>query len=144
MGIRRDDITVEQRIQIALEVLSPDRRYGKIRQLAEEYNLSRESIYTIGGQAVQVLQSGMKCKQHGPQAKVKTIEIDRSHLIRSIGQLALSGVSQRDTVRCLEEVLDSKVSLGWVNGRLSELETASAIWNKQHNPSIGESYNYPQ
>jgi len=139
MGIRRDDITVEQRIQIALEVLSPDRAYGKIRQLADEYNLSRESIYTIGGQAVQVLQSGMKCKQHGPQAKVKTIEIDRSRLIRSIGQLARSGVSQGDTVSCLEEVLDSKVSLGWVNGRLSELETASAIWNKRHKPSIGES-----
>lgn len=139
MGMRRDDITVEERIQIGLVVLSPERAYGRIQELATEYKLSRESLYTIAKQVRQVLQTGMKLGQHGPQAKVKTIEIDRSRLVRAIGQLAQSGVSQRNMVACLEELLDTKISLGWVNGRLSELETASGIWNKQQNPSIGES-----
>lgn len=139
MGMRRDDITVEERIQIGLAVLSPERAYGRIQELATEYKLSRESLYTIAKQVVRVLQTGMKIGQHGPQAKVKTIEIDRSRLVRAIGQLAQSGVSQRNMVVCLEELLDTKISLGWVNGRLSELESASAIWNKQQTPSTGES-----
>jgi hypothetical protein len=81
----------------------------------------------------------MQPGQHGPQVEAKTISVERLRLVRSVGQLALSGVSQRDTVACLEEVLDTRVSLGWVNARLSELETAAMAWNEQQSPSIGES-----
>jgi len=105
MGIRRDDITVEQRIQIAMTVLSPERSYGEVTRLAAEYNLSRTSIYAIGNQAVQALQTGLKPRQHGRQAKVRTIEVERSRVIRTIGQLSMAGVSQRNTVSCLEEIL---------------------------------------
>jgi hypothetical protein len=137
--MRRDDITAEQRTQIALAVLSPDRVYGRIRALADQYDLSRESIYKIAERAEEVLQAGMQPRQHGSQAKVKTIVVEGPRVVRSIGQLAVSGVSQRDTVACLEEILDTKVSLGWVNARLSELERAAGVWNEQQSPSIGES-----
>jgi len=139
MGMRRDDITAEQRTQIALAVLSPDRPYGRITELAAQHKVSRESIYTIVERAVQVLREGMQPGQHGPQVEAKTISVERPRLVRSIGQLALSGVSQRHTVACLEEILDTQVSLGWVNARLSELETAALAWNEQQSPSIGES-----
>lgn len=139
MGMRRDDITSEQRIQIALAVLSPDRGYGRVTELADQYGLSRESIYKIGERAEEVLQVGMQPGQHGPQASVKTISVERPRLVRSVGQLAASGVSQRDTVSCLAEMLDSRVSLGWVNARLSDLEAAAGVWNAQQTPSVGES-----
>jgi len=139
MGMRRDDIAAAQRAQIGLAVLSPDRPYGRITELASKYNLSRESIYTIAERAAQVLQTGMQPRQHGPQVKAKTISVERPRLVRSIGQLAQSGVSQRNIMACLEEILDSSVSLGWVNARLSELETAAMVWNEQQIPSIGES-----
>jgi len=139
MGMRRDDITAEQRTQIALAVLSPDRPYGRITELAIQHKVSRESIYSIAERAEQILGEGMQPGQHGPQVEAKTISVERPRLVRSIGQLALSGVSQRDTLACLEEVLDTQVSLGWVNARLSELETAATLWNAQQSPSIGES-----
>jgi hypothetical protein len=38
MGARRDDITNEARMQIAIEILSSNREYGTLTNLAQQYN----------------------------------------------------------------------------------------------------------
>ena len=139
MGIRRDDITAYERTQIALAVLSPDRYHGLVTHLAEIWHLSRQSIYMIAHRAHELLLKLLKPGGHGPQPKQSQMSVDRNRVVRAVGRLTLAGVSQRNVVDCLAEMLDTPVSLGWVNGRIVELEDAATVWNQQQHPDIGES-----
>lgn len=66
MGTRRDDITGEQRAQIAIEVLSTYRPHGTVMRLAKEYDVSRQTIYNIAGAGEEVLRKELEPGQHGP------------------------------------------------------------------------------
>lgn len=138
MGIRRDDITGEDRVQIALSVLSPDRTHGTVTHLANFWELSRSSIYTMTDKFRNKLFQLLEPGRHGPDSK-RNVEVDRNRIVRAVAVLTLAGVSQRAVLDCLKEILDTSVSLGWVNGRIAELENAAADWNRQQTPDIGES-----
>jgi hypothetical protein len=47
-------------------------------------------------------------------------------------------VSQREVGVCLAELLDTKPSLGWVHGVLSQVETVAPAVNRAWQPQIGE------
>jgi hypothetical protein len=138
MGARRDDITAQQRAQIAIKVLNTGRVYGTISQLARTYKLSRESIYQLGARGAQVLVAHLEPEGHGPQAAQKMILVDRNRLVRSTLVLTEVGVSQRDIEHCLAEMLDTSLTYGWVNGQLAELETAAGGVNDQWRPVVQE------
>ena len=139
MGMRRDDISAYERTQIALTILSPKRCHGEVTHLANQYHLSRKSIYAIANRGYEVLVKLLKPEGHGPQGKEGPIKVDRNRVVRAVGQLTLAGVSQRNVVDCVEEMLDTSVSLGWVNGRIAELEKVASSWNQHEHPDIGES-----
>jgi hypothetical protein len=138
VGARRDDITSGQRAQIAVEVLYPQREWGTVTKLAEQYNISRQTVYDIADAGEQVLAAGLKPGPHGPQATEKTIRVDRNRLTRGVVVLAEAGVSQRDTVSCLAEMLDTRMSPSWVNGELAKMEKAAAVVNKHWQPAVDE------
>jgi hypothetical protein len=139
MGARRDDITGSERAEIAIEVLNPNRLQDTIPDLAQTYNLSRQALYDIAGKAKQILTTMIEPQPHGPQPKGQSIEVERDRLERGVLTLTEIGASQRGIVFGLSELLDTKVSLGWVNGQISQLEQEAAIANQQWQPSIGES-----
>lgn len=139
MGARRDDITSEQRMQIAIEVLATQRRYGKVSELAQSYAVSRQTVYDIAAKGQQVLRTGLQPGPHGPSLVVKRIEVNRNRLARGSVVLSEVGVSQRDISLCLEELLDSEPSLGWVNGVLSKAEATAARVNQAWQPEFEES-----
>ena len=66
MGRRRDDITGLERAQIAIEVLSRDRPWGTVTQLAKTYAISRQTVYAIAATGEEVLVAGMAPGAHGP------------------------------------------------------------------------------
>lgn len=138
MGARRDDLTASERTTIAIEVLNPNRPQGTIPDLAQRYNLSRQSVYGIADKAKQILATMLEPQPHGPQPVGQTIEVERNRLERGVLTLTELGASQRGIVFGLSELLDSQVSLGWVNGQISRLEQEAAIANQQWQPSIGE------
>jgi hypothetical protein len=138
VGARRDDITSGQRAQIAVEVLHPQREWGTVTKLAEQYNLSRQTVYDIADAGEQVLAAGLKPGPHGPQATEKAIRVDRNRLTRGVVVLAEAGVSQRDTVSCLAEMLDTRMSPSWVNGEVAKMEKAAAVVNKHWQPAVDE------
>jgi transposase-like protein len=47
MGIRRDDISGNQRTPIVIEAMSPHRPHGTISRLAREHGVSRQTIYQM-------------------------------------------------------------------------------------------------
>jgi len=138
MGKRRDDITNNQRTQIALAVLQPDRTHGTITRLAKQYQVSRQTIYDIGAVGEQVLRTGLLVGPHGPQPCEKTLRVDRNRLVRGTVVLTSAGVSQRSIPQCLAELLDTPVSAGWVNGELAKVEAAAAMVNATWQPAVGE------
>jgi hypothetical protein len=138
VGARRNDITSKQRAQIAIKVLNSDRPRGTITQLAEEYRVSRQTIYEIGAAGEQILIDGLEPGPHGPQPREKTIHVDRNRLVRSAVVLTGEGVSQRGVPRCLSEMLDTDLSPSWVNGELAQAEAAAATVNATWQPAVDE------
>jgi len=139
MGARRDDIGVEERVQIALEVMARNRKQGRATELAKAYAVSRKTIYDIGNKGKTVLLAGMHPAGYGPQAEEKVIKVTRNRLVRGCAKLTSVGVSQRNVMGCLEELLDTERSLGWVNGEVAKLEEAAGKVNGAAHPSCGES-----
>lgn len=138
MGTRRDDITSEQRAQIAIAMLAPGRSQGTVKQLSQSYVVSRQTVYNIAAKGQEVLRQGMQPGPHGPHWDEKTITVNTNRLRRGSVVLTEVGVSQRDVRVCLGELLDTTPSLGWVNGVLSQAETAAAEVKQAWQPQIGE------
>jgi hypothetical protein len=138
MGARRDDIMSNDRAQIAIQVLSPDRPRGRVTELAKAYEVTRQTIYDISVAGEKMLLEGLEPGQHGPQAREQKVEVDRDRLVRSTVVLTGAGVSQRDVQGCLEEMLDSSVSLGWVNGELAQVETRAGQVNAEMKTVVEE------
>ncbi len=138
MGARRDDITSSQRARIAVEVLSAYRTWGTVSNLAREYGVERQTIYTIAESGERVLMMGLKPGPHGPQAAEKTILVNRNRLVRGTTVLSERGVSQRGVSFCLEELLDTRMSSSWVNAELAKVEEKAAAINEQWQPVVKE------
>ena len=138
MGARRDDITSSQRVQIAIEVLSPHRSWGTVSRLAAEYSISRQTAYRIAATGNRVLVTGLEPRPHGPQPAEKVIWVDRNRLVRGTVALAEAGVSQRDVSFCLEELLDTVLSPSWVNVELAKAERTAGLVNGQWRPTVAE------
>jgi hypothetical protein len=139
MASRRDDIVAEERVQIALEILSPERPRGQVKQLSQKYCLSRQTLYGIAAKGREILRQGLQPGAHGPQVDGQTIRVTKNRLRRAVLNLSEHGVSQRDTTACLAELLDSRVSPSWVNGELAKLEAQAAQANIHLTPSGSES-----
>ena len=138
MGTRRDDITSEQRAQIAITMLAPGRSYGTVKQLTQSYVVSRQTVYKIAAKGEAVLQQGLQPGPHGPHWDEKMITVNVNRLRRGSVVLTEVGVSQRDVSVCLAELLDTRPSVGWVNGILNQVETAAAAVNQAWQPQVGE------
>lgn len=126
-------------MQIAIEVLATNRGHGKVRELAQSYEVSRQTVYDIAAKGAQVLRQGLQPGPHGPQLGGNKIEVDRNRLARGSVVLSEVGVSQRDVRVCLAELLDSVPSLGWVNGVLAGAQAAAARQNEAWQPRPEES-----
>jgi hypothetical protein len=135
VGARRDDITSNQRAQIAIQVLSPDRQRGLVTQLASKYSISRKTVYEIADAGERVLIAGLEPGSHGPVAAAKTIWVDRNRLGRGTVVLTEVGVSQRDLSFCLDELLDTKLSPSWINAELAKAESAATRVNERWEPT---------
>jgi hypothetical protein len=138
MGARRDDISGQQRMQLALAVLVPHRPYGTVSRLAHDVGLSRQTLYTIAAAAARVLSTALAPRPHGPQLPASTIQVDRNRLLRASVVLTEVGVSQRDVAFCLAEVLDTPVSVGWLHAALARVEHAAAAQNAAWQPTCEE------
>jgi hypothetical protein len=124
---------------MAIEVLSQDRAWGKVSELAQTYAVSHKTIYDIAAKGQQVLLAGLQPGPHGPSLSEKLIRVNRNRLVRGSVVLTEVGVSQRDVSLCLSELLDTKLSSSWVNAELAQIEQVAAGVNQAWPPQIEES-----
>jgi hypothetical protein len=139
MSHRRDDITGAVRAQIALQCLAAgERRDGTRQALAEQYGLSRQSVYLIEQQARAALPDVLQPKGHGPVAPGQTVTVTPAHVLRSVLALADSAVPERKMQTCLAQILGYRPSLGWLSQTLAGLAARAAQVNAQWQPDIHE------
>ena len=138
MGARRDNITVMERAQIAMEVMPSHRPHGVVSRLAREFEVSRQTIYDIAAAGKAVLCRAMEPGRHGAKVRQKVLRVDREHVERSTVVLTRFGVSQRDIPICLEEMLGIRRSSSWVNAQLAQREVMAAKVNQNCRPVVEE------
>jgi hypothetical protein len=119
-------------------MLGSARPQGTVSELASSYGISRQTIYNIAAKGQEVLRQGLQPGPHGPHWGEKMIKVDVNRLRRGSVVLTEVGVSQRDVEMCLDELLDTRPSVGWVNGVLSQVETMATEVNQAWQPQIGE------
>jgi hypothetical protein len=139
VGNRKDHITGAERAQIAQACWAAGpKRDGTRQRLAQEYQMSRQSVYNITRKAEEVLPGALEPGRHGPAPWSQTVDVTRDHLIRSVLALYRSAVSERDMPDCLAQILFVQPSLSWVSARLGELAAQAAVVNAHWAPAIGE------
>ncbi len=139
MGNRHDDITGQQRAQIALACWRAGNHHdGTQKRLAQEHHLSRQSVYNITCKAERYLPAALEPGRHGPTPWAQTVEVTRAHVVRSVLALFRGGMSERDMPECLQQILGVDPALGWVSERLTELEHGAAQVNAQWVPPQAE------
>ena len=138
MGTRRDDITGMERAQIAIQIMPPNRPHGLVVKLANSHRVSRQTIYKIAAAGKALLETDLQPGRHGPNPIEKEVRVDRNRLGRSTVVLTEVGVSQRDIGFCLQEMLDTHRSTGWVNAELSRREALAAAVNASWQPTATE------
>jgi hypothetical protein len=139
VGNRKDHITGPDRAQIAQACWAAgQKRDGTRQRLAQEYQMTRQSVYNIVNKAKEVLPAALEPGRHGPAPWSQTVEVTRDHLIRSVLALYDSAVSERDMPACLEQILFVQPSLGWVSAQLAQLAAQATVVNAQWVPAIGE------
>jgi hypothetical protein len=114
------------------------KRDGTRQRLAQEYQMTRQSVYNIARRAEEVLPAALEPGRHGPVPWSQTVAVTRDHLVRSVLVLFQHGVSERDTPECLDQMLRSRPALGWVSARLTEMAQRAQAQNARWAPAIGE------
>lgn len=139
MGSRNDHITGQDRAQIARACWAAGKKRDGTRQrLAQEYQMTRQSVHNIVSKAEAVLPAALEPGRHGPVPWAQAVEVTRDHLVRSVLTLYRGTMSERAMPDCLEQILGVRPALGWISARLAELAERAAAVNGQWAPAIGE------
>jgi hypothetical protein len=159
----RNDITLEDRLEIFSRHWRFGDDYGTVSDLAEEFRTSRQFIYDLSTRVRQALDcrpagrpgedrrsdeiAQLKHRIRELEADCETLEGQlalerdkpRQDRFRLLMELALAPVSEDKIVRCMETAFgrDGEVSVGWVNSQIQR--AGEAALSILQGPKIRES-----
>lgn len=137
MPFQREDITLSERVKIAATIIGePDReRYGGISQLARDYHLSRQSLYTMRQRGRDALADSLAARTPGRPALAAPLIIDQNRLDRSIVTFTVAGHASLEGVQtCLAEALDVRRSPSYISTVLDKAGVAAHAFLEQMCP----------
>ena len=118
---RLSELDLSTRMTLALEMLQspPERKWGRVTELACTYGVSRTVLYDLRGRAFEVLAEGLSPCQPGPQPQAGSLVIDRALIDRAIVVLPLLKGSIRDIRQGLHLLFGVRRSVGYISQTLS-------------------------
>ncbi len=129
---RLSHLDLSTRFHIAVQMLDPSRPWGLVTDLAKEYGVSRKFLYQQRDKAGSVLLTTLAAKAPGRKPASAMLAVDRDHLRRSIVTLATAMPgSIRNIQTCLELVLESHRSIGFISQTLQQAGEAASQQNQQ-------------
>lgn len=128
---RVPEFTLAQRIDVAMQMLVsfPQRKWGLVSQLAEQYGVSRTRLYEIREQARQILMEGLLPRSAGRPAQTSTVTVDKDFVERAIAVLPMLKGSVRDIGLGLELLLGVTRSVGYISETLQRAGERAALYN---------------
>ncbi len=131
----RTHMPVDDRLAIVNQMLSPQRQYGEVIALVQSYGISRQMIYYLKDKAEAALRDALT-PTNGPLALGGSILVTRVRLARAVTLLEWVGVSERDTQLVLDEMLDTRRSLGYVVEVRQAAEALATARNAEMKPML--------
>ncbi|MBC8255401.1 MAG: hypothetical protein H8E35_15430, partial [Ardenticatenia bacterium] len=131
---RLSHIDLSTRVNLAMQVLNPGRRWGEVTDLAREYQVSRKFLYELKDKAISALLEALTPQQCGPQPKVDTLVVNREFLRRAIVILttAVPG-TVRGIQLALELLFNKHRAVGLISATLPEAGQGT----KRYNAGLG-------
>ena len=133
----RSAISLDDRIAISAQMLSPERPYGQASQLADRYQVSRQTVYSLTDKARQALETAL-APRSGPTPATPALTVTPVRIERAVVTLNLLGVSERDSLIALDELFAARTrrSVGYVAQALRRAEKLAAARNLELTPSL--------
>jgi hypothetical protein len=139
---RLEHLDLSTRFHIAVQMLDPSRPWGLVTHLAEKHQVSRKFLYQQRDKAGTVLLTALAAKVPGRKLASAMLAVDRDHLRRSIVTLATAiPGSIRNIQACLELVLETHRSIGFISQTLKQAGEAASQQNRRlalPQPVLGE------
>jgi hypothetical protein len=140
---RRNHLDLSTRVEIAVEMLQPipERKWGRVTELAKTYNVSRTLLYDLRDRAKQVLSDSLLPRQPGPHPQENVLIIDRAFLQRAVVVLSLLKGTIRDTKLGFDLLFGVKRSIGYISQTLAEAGVQATTQNRSVDvplPILGE------
>jgi hypothetical protein len=129
---RLPELDLSTRIAFALEMLQPipERKWGRVTELAHTYDVSRTFLYKLRDRALEVLSEGLAPRTPGRQAQERTLVIDRAFIQRAISIMPLLKGSVRDIQRGLDLLLGVERSVGYISQTLGVMGKQAEAHNQ--------------
>jgi len=112
-------LDLSMRFELALQMLNLSRPWGLVTALSEIYDVSRKFLYELRDKAEASILTALAGQPPGPKPVLETLIINGERIQRGIVTLATSiPGSIRGIQTCLEELLDTHCSIGFISQTL--------------------------
>jgi len=142
---RLTHIDMSTRFHLAMQMLDDSRSWGMVTNMADEYKVSRKFLYQIANKAENALIYALSAQTPGPKPVSKYLDIDDECIQRAIITLAtIVPGSIRSIKTCLQEILDTHRSIGFISqslkiaGKTADILNQSEIPKSLKQPVLGE------
>jgi hypothetical protein len=140
---RLTELDLSTRMMLACEMLQPrpERKWGRVTELAQSYDVSRTFLYDLRERAFEVLAEGLAPRTSGPQPQAASLMIDRAFIQRAITVMPMLKGSVRDIQRGLNLLFGVQRSVGYISQTLSSAGEQAVAYNQEITiplPNLGE------
>ena len=126
---RVPEFTLEQRIDVALQMLDPGREWGLVSELACLHGVSRTLLYEIRDRARQAIGEALYPRAAGRPAQNSELRVDKAFIDRTIAILSMLKGSVRDIRLGLDLILGVKRSVGYISQTLRAAGEQAMAYN---------------
>lgn len=128
-GLSRTDLHISEKVYLAAASVAMQGTYGAMSELAEDFELSRPTLYALGHESTQVLEQHFEASL--PEPGVLWVRVDRRQLERATIALRCRIPS---SVPALTELMPTlypgiKISYGAMHAVVAEAEQRAAAFN---------------
>lgn len=138
---RIPEFELEQRFSVGVQMLAPDRPWGLVTQLSQQYNVSRTRLCEIRATLWAASVVALRPGEAGRPAQPTVLQVDKSLIDRTIAVLPLLKGSVRDIRLGLELILGVSRSVGYISETLRAAGAQATAANRELRaplPILGE------
>jgi len=124
-------LDLSTRLSLALEMLKPlpERGWGRVTELAEQYHLSRTLLYEMRDRALRGLLEALAPRDPGPQPALTVLTVDDAFIQRAIAILSTFRGPVRGIQQGLDLLFHVSRSVGYISQTLATIGAQAAAYN---------------